>query len=311
MEQKMDQNKTDQILELLAKMNANQAESMARMEANKAESKAERKADKEEMKATIRSGQEEMIKAITGVSRKSTEACEEMTKALPETTEACPEVTHACLEEEKESTPKETDAVEEPQEFPEGVTDEEKFGATKDRAGELRLAVRRHRQRKKRAQENSGPRQKFAAFRRWFTRRAVPALLKGHVRKGSRRNRRSGVREPRKTFRSRIDGRSLIQWQIKGNVARRTPEGRTDEKRRRTRPECNSGIRRLSKTLGNGMRRWTRELDRRLKERILNEAIRKSPRQEIVRLIFESSIGLREPGDGLLWKCRPPPKRKR
>jgi hypothetical protein len=88
---------------------------------------------------------------------------------------------------------------------------------TEDRTGEQRLAVRRHRQRKKRAQVNGGPRQKFAAFRGRFTRRAVPALLKGHVRKGPRRNRRSDVRGPGKTFRSRIDGRSLKQRQLKGS----------------------------------------------------------------------------------------------
>jgi hypothetical protein len=113
----------------------------------------------------------------------------------------------------------ETEAILEPQEVPERATDEETSGGTEDRAGELRLAVRPHRQRKKRAQENGGPQQKFAAFLAWFTRRAVPAMLKGHVRKGPRRNCRSGIRGPGKTFRSRIDGRSLKQRQIKGNVA--------------------------------------------------------------------------------------------
>jgi hypothetical protein len=110
---------------------------------------------------------------------------------------------------------------------------------------------------------------------------------------------------PGKTFCSRIDGRSLKQRQIKGNVAQETPEGWTDEKRRRTRPECNSGIQRLSKTHGNGMRGWTRELDQRLKERTLNEAIRKSPHREVVTSIFESSVGLREPGSGTLEVSAP------
>jgi hypothetical protein len=32
---------------------------------------------------------------------------------------------------------------------------------------------------------------------------------------------------------------------------------------------------------------------------------------EVIELVVESSIGLREPGDGLLWKCWPPPKRKK
>jgi hypothetical protein len=41
------------------------------------------------------------------------------------------------------------------------------------------------------------------------------------------------------------------------------------------------------------------------------EAISKNLCMEIAKLIIESSVGLREPGDGTLWKCRPPPKRKR
>jgi hypothetical protein len=72
-----------------------------------------------------------------------------------------------------------------------------------------------------------------------------------------------------------------------------------DKKRRRTRPECNSGIRRLSNTPGYGMRGWMRELDRRLKEMTHGEVIRKSLCMEITNLIFESPIGLREPRDGL------------
>jgi hypothetical protein len=205
------------------------------------------------MMAEMKADQEETIKAITGASRESTEACEGNTKALPETTEACPEVTPACLEEEKEQAPEETEATEKSWEVPEGAADEEKFGATEDRAGELRLAARRHRQSKKRAQENGGPRQKFAAFRGLFTSRAVPALLKGHVRKG-----------PGRTSGSRLEDRSLKKRRTEVNIARGTPKGRTSEERRRTRPECNSGIRRLSKTSGNGMRGWTGKRDQRL-----------------------------------------------
>jgi hypothetical protein len=193
---------------------------------------------------------------------------------------------------------------------PRGATYEEAIEALEDRTGEQRLAVRRHRQRKKRAQVNGGPWQKFAAFREWFTRHAIPALLKGHVHKGPRRNRRSGVRGPGKTFRSKIEGRSLKQRQIKGNVARETPGGRTDEKRRRTRPECNSGIRRLSKTSGNGKRGRTEK--RRLERMEADcEIIRWSLCLEIAKLMIMSFIRLREPGDGTLWKCQPPPKRKR
>jgi hypothetical protein len=51
------------------------------------------------------------------------------------------------------------------------------------------------------------------------------------------------------------------------------------------------------------MRGWTRKLDPQLKERTLNEVFRKSPRREIAKLMIMSFIGLREPGDGVLWKC--------
>jgi hypothetical protein len=229
---------------------------------------------------------EEFINAITGASRESAEACDGKTKALPEATEACPEVTHAWLEEEKESTPKETDAVEEPQVVPEGATDKEEFGATEDRTGEQHLAIRRHRQRKERAQENGGPWQKFAAFRRWFTCCAIPALLKGHVRKGPRRSHRNGVRRPGRASGTRIvkrdrhpavGYRSPLKRRTKVTVVQGAPEGRTDDKKRRTRPECNSGIQRLSKTSGNGKRGRTekRRLERMEADR---EIIRRSLR---------------------------------
>jgi hypothetical protein len=85
-----------------------------------------------------------------------------------------------------------------------------------------------------------------------------------------------------------------------------------DEKRSRTRPECNSGIRKLNKVSRTGKGGRIVKRDQRLEaKRTHHEAIRKSLFMEITKLIFESSVGLREPGDGLLWKCRPPPKRKR
>jgi hypothetical protein len=82
-----------------------------------------------------------------------------------------------------------------------------------------------------------------------------------------------------------------------------------DEKRRRTRPECNSGIWRLNKTSNNRVRGRIMKRDQRLEaKRTHHEAIRKSLFMEITKLIFESSIGPREPGNGTLWKCWPPPK---
>jgi hypothetical protein len=204
-------------------------------------------------------------------------------------------------EAKKEPTPKEPEAVAESREVPKGGTDEETSRGTVDRSGEQRQAVRRHRQRKERAQGNGGPRRKFATVRGRFTRRAVPALRKGHVRKG-----------PGRTLGGRMTDRGLKKRRTEVSVVRGTPKGRTSEERRRTRPECNSGIRRLSKTSGNRMRGWTGKRDQRLDAKGTHrEVIRKSLDLEIAMLIVQSPIGLQEPGDEFLWTCRPPPKRKR
>jgi hypothetical protein len=191
--------------------------------------------------------------------------------------------------EEKESAPEETEAVTEPQEVPEGATDKETFGATEDRAGEQRLAVRCHGQLKKRAQDNGGPLQKFAAVRGRFTRRAVPALRKGHRRRGPGQALGNGIRE-RSTKR-----------EAKDDAVRGTPKGRTCEKRRRTQPRCNSGIK-----------------DRGMKQRphlgrgkTFIEALGQTFGLEVVERTVGSSIRLRSPSIWTLWKCRPPPKRKR
>jgi hypothetical protein len=251
----MDPSEVKQMMEhLMARMNENQARRDAKLDADNkdlnvqigglaSKMDADRMADKEVMMATIRRGQEEMIKAITGASRESTEACEEKVKALPETTEAypetteaCPEVTPACLRGEKESAPEKPESVAEPKEVPERATEQETGQAAEDQTGELRLAVRCHRQRRKRAQEHGGPRQKFAAFRGRVTRRPVPALIKGHVRKGPRRNRRRDIRGPGKASGSRMEDGDLKQHRIKDNVV----QGAHKE---RTRPVFENGIR--------------------------------------------------------------------
>jgi hypothetical protein len=101
--------------------------------------------------------------------------------------------------EKREPAPEETEAMAEPQEVPEKAMDE-MFRATEDRAGEQNLAVRHHRQLKKRAQGNGGALQKFADARGWFTPRAVPALRKGpgkkcrHFLKGQSKAVRNGKR---------------------------------------------------------------------------------------------------------------------
>jgi hypothetical protein len=125
--------------------------------ADNRESKAERKASEEEMMARMEAkmdnNKEKMKYAINSLRSALGWAIKTRVEM-----KACRELTHACLEEEKEPTPEETEAVEKPQEVPEGATDEETSGCTEDRTGEQRLAVRRHKQRKKRTQVNGGPR---------------------------------------------------------------------------------------------------------------------------------------------------------
>jgi hypothetical protein len=182
--------------------------------------------------------------------------------------------------------------------------------------------VRRHRQRKKQAQFNGGPRQKFAAFRGHVTHCAVPAMRKGHVRTGpGKRCHRNGVRRPGRTSGTRIvkrdwqpavGYRSPLKRRTKVTLVQGALEGRTDDKKRRTRLECNSGIRRLSKTSGNRREGRTEKRDQHLEAKMMHrEIIRRSLRLEIAKLMIESSVRLQEPGDGTLWKCRPPPKWKR
>jgi hypothetical protein len=108
-----------------------------------------------------------------------------------------------------------------------------------------------------------------------------------------------------------IDGRSLKQRQIKGNVARETPTERMCEKKRRTRPECNSGIQRLSKISGNRRGGRSEKLGQRLEAKGMHrEIIRWTLCLEVAKLMIMSFIGIREPGNGTLWKGRPPPKQK-
>jgi hypothetical protein len=126
-------------------------------------------------------------------------------------------------------------------------------------------------------------------------------MRKGRLRKGpGKKCRRSGIRKPGRTLGNRMEYRGLKKRRTKVNAVRGTPKGGTGEKRRRTRPEFNNGIR------DKGARQHII-----LEKKTHNEAIRKSLQREIAKLIFESSIRLRRPSDWTLWKCRPPPKRKR
>jgi hypothetical protein len=281
---------------LMTRLKAQIGSLATRMDVNKAEAKREREADKEELKASqegmmskidkmdanqhdmgaaIRSGHEEMFKAIT----------------------------EACLEK-KESTPEETGAVAEPQTVPEGTMDKEAIRAAMDRSRNLRLAVRCRGRLKTRTKPDGRLRQGCAATVGQPTRCFVPALRKGGLRRRQGKKCCSGKRGRGITSRSRKRERTM------DNVIGGAPEVRMDEKRRRTRPECNSGIQRLSKTSGNGKRGRTKK--RRLEGMEADrEIIRQNLRLEIAKLMIMSFIGLREPGDCLLWKCRLPPKQKR
>jgi hypothetical protein len=192
--------------------------------------------------------------------------------------------------------------VAQPEEVPERATEQETVEATEDRTGEQRRAVGCHGRLKTRTKCDGRLRQECAATVGRPTCRFVPALRKGGLRKGpGKRCHRNGVRGPGETSGSRMEGRGLKQWRTNVNAVGGTPKGRTSEKKRRTRPKCNNGIR----GRGAGQHRRLEGI------RMHRELIRQSLDLEIAKLIVESHTGLRKPGNGTLWKCRPPPKRNR
>jgi hypothetical protein len=212
---------------------------------------------------------------------------------------------------EEEPAPEETEVVAETEEFSEGATGEEAIGTAKERSRDRRLAVRCRGLLKTRTKCDGRVRQDCAPTVGRPTRRFVPALRKGGLHRGpgkkcrsgtgGQKCRRSGIKDLGKTSGSRVESRSLKQRRPEYNVVRGTAKGKTCEERRRTRLECNDGIR------GRGARQH-RRLER---KKTHSEAIRQKLDVKIAKFIFESYIRLWEPGDWLLWKCQPPPKRKR
>jgi hypothetical protein len=180
----MEQNKTDQILEvLLARMEADRAELMAKMETNQEKMDA--------MQATMDSQLEETM-AWLGE-----------TKASSVTTESCEGKTHACplkTEAKREPTTEEREAVAEPQEVPEGATGEEMIGATEDQSRDLHLATGCCGQLKACTKHDGRMRQEYAAAIGRPTRRTVPAMRKGHVRRGPGKKCRCGLKGQNKAF---------------------------------------------------------------------------------------------------------------
>jgi hypothetical protein len=197
-------------------------------------------------------------------------------------------VTPTCLEEE-EPAPEEPKAMAETEEVPEGATDEEAIGVNEDRSRNLRLAVRCCGRLKTRTKCDGQLRQDCAATVGRPTRRFIPALRKGGLRKGPGKKCRSGIKGP-----CRMGGRGLKQQQIKDNVVRGTHK-------ERTRPVFENCIR----------NQGARKSILRTNGRRLYEAFQHKFETKAVEIAVVSPIGLRKPGDWLLWKCRPPPKRKR
>jgi hypothetical protein len=92
----------------------------------------------------------------------------------------------------------------------------------------------------------------------------------------------------------------LAAQQGRDSEFRGTPKGQTFEKRRRTRPECNNGIR-----------------DRGIREQLVlgckktvNEVLRQTLGLEIANRIVGSFIKLQRTSVWTLWRGRSPPKRK-
>jgi hypothetical protein len=86
----------------------------------------------------------------------------------------------------------------------------------------------------------------------------------------------------------------LKQQRVKDNVVR-------GARKERTRPVFENGIR----------NQGARKSILRTNERRVYEVLQHKFKTKAVKTAVVSPIGPREPGDWLLWKCRPPPKRKR
>jgi hypothetical protein len=236
----------------------------------------------------------ESIKTKMKANHQKVESCLGEVKSLPETTKACEHVMHACLVERKESAPEEPKAMAETEEVPEGATDEEAIGVTEDQSRNLRLAVRCRGRLKTRTKCDGRLRQGCAATVGWPTRRFVPALRKGGLRKGPGKKCHNGIKGLGKTSGSRMEDGGLKQQRFKDNVVR-------GSHKERMRPVFENGIR----------NQGTRKSILRTNGRRVSEAFWHKFKTKAVKIAVVSPIGLREPGDGLLWKCRPPLKWKR
>jgi hypothetical protein len=75
--------------------------------------------------------------------------------------------------------------------------------------------------------------------------------------------------------------------------------------------KCRCGSKGQNKAFRIGKRKMIGKQRQHLERSTFYEAVEPTLGPEVINLVVESSIGLRELGDWLLWKCRPLPKRKR
>jgi hypothetical protein len=93
-----------------------------------------------------------------------------------------------------EANPEEKEAVAKQQEVSNEEAAVETIGALKDRSGDRRLAVRRRGRLKKLTQGDGGSWQKWTLARGWLTRRSIPALRKGRIRRESGKTTDNSIR---------------------------------------------------------------------------------------------------------------------
>jgi hypothetical protein len=173
-----------------------------------------------------------------------------------------------------EANPEETEAaVERPELFQKEETKFDNIGSSEDRCKAQRLVMRHRRGANMRIRDSVGSRQKLSAACKRVKRRAVPAVRKGHIRKGPGKN----------------------------NVARGACRGKMLDKRQRNNLECEEG--RVGRDLKKRLRLWMK--------RTSDTCYRKPTKLEMANLIFGSTIELQGVNDWTFWKVRPPPKRKK
>jgi hypothetical protein len=135
------------------------------------------------------------------------------------------------------------------------------------------LTIERRRQMKKWIQGGSGSWHMLTATQGYLTRRVIPAPRKGHSHQG----------------------------QARDNVTGRAPKGRTLERRRLTRQECNNGIK-----VGD-----LKEQPQLRKQKSSCRIFKKAIMPDIVKQRFESSVRIQKMSDWTLWRVWPHPKQKK